>query len=406
MILVNKCNFNFISLLNHLSTIFRLGPYGFMCLDTPEVPGNQGLKDQRLALRWIKNNIAAFGGDVNKITLVGESAGSVSTEFQLLANQEKLFNQVILQSGTVFGPWAVSTPDLTAPLKLAARLGFDTEDVDEAVAFLATADSNLVIGASTALWLGFGPCLEKKFDGVESILTEHPIDSDMVNVKNTNIMAGYTNKEQLMSFATRPPSGFENLNVFSTIRGSFVIDDDFQAVEDIVRRFYIGDEPVTEALRWNLMNFESDWFFNYPTQWTIDNYLEKGAGDIYYYVFSYSGQRNFVKSRFNVTVEGAAHADELGYQFDQAFVTGAPTADDQRVIDQMTTLWANFVKHGDPTPTTTELLPVKWSLVTKTTYTYLDLDNPLTVKRRPYSDRLTFLQLFFKANWHRLRAVN
>ncbi|CAH2241798.1 jg16360 [Pararge aegeria aegeria] len=383
-----------------------LGAYGFMCIDTPEVPGNQGLKDQRLALRWIKNNIASFGGDNNKISLVGESAGSVSVEFQLMANQERLFNQVILQSGSVFGPWAVGSSDVTAPLRLAAKLGYETEDLDDAVSFLAKADPKLVVGATGELWMGFGPCLERKFDGVESILTEHPLVADMRNVRNTKVMAGYTNKEQLVSYANRPPSDFENLNVFSSIRSSFVDDDDFQAMEDTVRRFYIGDEAVTEALRWNLMDFESDWFFNYPAQWSIDNYLEKGASDVFYYVFSYSGERNFVKSRFNVTAEGASHADELGYQFDQAYVTGAPSPADQLMIDQMTTLWANFVKHGDPTPETSELLPVKWTPVTKDTYTYLDMDKQLSVKRRPYTDRLSFLQLFFKANWDRMRAVN
>lgn len=65
-----------------------------MCLDTPEVPGNQGLKDQLLALRWIKENIAAFGGDTEKITIMGESAGSVSVELHLMSKQEKLFNQI------------------------------------------------------------------------------------------------------------------------------------------------------------------------------------------------------------------------------------------------------------------------------------------------------------------------
>ncbi|XP_034838911.1 cholinesterase-like [Maniola hyperantus] len=386
---------------------YRLGPYGFMCLDTPDVPGNQGLKDQRLALRWIKNNIASFGGDINKVTLMGESAGSVSVELQLMAKQERLFNQVILQSGSAFGPWAVGSSDVTAPLRLAEKLGHATEDLDEAIAFLAKADPKLLIAATSELFIGFGPCLEKEFDDVESILTEHPLIAEMANVRNTKVLAGFNNKEQLVSFATRPASAFEGLNVFSSIRGSFVIDDEdnFQSMEDIVRRFYIGDEEVTEAVRWNLMEFESDWTFNYPTQWSIDNYLEKGASDVFYYVFSYSGERNFVKSRFNVTEEGASHADELGYQFDMALFKETPSADDQRIIDQITTLWANFVKYGEPTPETSELLPVKWTPVTKDTYTYLELDEQLSVKRRPYSDRLSFWQLFFKTNWHRLKAI-
>lgn len=60
---------------------YRVGLYGFMCLDTPEVPDNQGLKDQVLALNWIKNNIRAFGGDDTRITVAGNSAGGMSIDY-------------------------------------------------------------------------------------------------------------------------------------------------------------------------------------------------------------------------------------------------------------------------------------------------------------------------------------
>ena len=57
---------------------YRLGPMGFMALEgRDDITGNQGLKDQLMALRWIKKNIANFGGDPNRITIAGESAGAI-----------------------------------------------------------------------------------------------------------------------------------------------------------------------------------------------------------------------------------------------------------------------------------------------------------------------------------------
>lgn len=69
------------------SIAYRLGPFGFLNGDEVNKTGvaNLGLKDQRLALHWVQENIASFGGDASKVTLWAESAGASSVGFHLTA---------------------------------------------------------------------------------------------------------------------------------------------------------------------------------------------------------------------------------------------------------------------------------------------------------------------------------
>lgn len=79
---------------------YRLGAFGFLYGDTPDTPGNLGLHDQILALKWIKQNIEAFGGDPNQVTIFGESAGGMSVGALVLTPLANgLFQKAILQSG-------------------------------------------------------------------------------------------------------------------------------------------------------------------------------------------------------------------------------------------------------------------------------------------------------------------
>ncbi|KAL7645206.1 UNVERIFIED_CONTAM: hypothetical protein RMT77_003592 [Armadillidium vulgare] len=86
---------------------YRLGILGFLSTEDEILPGNMGLKDQLLALKWVKENIECFGGDPNIVTIFGQSAGGSSVHYHLLSPASKgLFQRAIMQSGTALCPFA------------------------------------------------------------------------------------------------------------------------------------------------------------------------------------------------------------------------------------------------------------------------------------------------------------
>jgi cholinesterase len=88
---------------------YRVGGWGFLGSKEVTAAGesNIGLFDQRLALKWIQENIHAFGGDEDKVTIAGESAGAFSVGYHLTGfngKHDNLFRAVILESGNALGP--------------------------------------------------------------------------------------------------------------------------------------------------------------------------------------------------------------------------------------------------------------------------------------------------------------
>lgn len=118
----------------------RVSALGFLALGTKEISGNQGMKDQVLALKWIQKNIATFGGDPSRVILSGMSAGGISATAHMISPMSKdLFHGVYSFSGSItgvrslwFGPHHLAYGKL-----LAEKLGCnDTDNIENMVSCL------------------------------------------------------------------------------------------------------------------------------------------------------------------------------------------------------------------------------------------------------------------------------
>lgn len=329
---------------------YRLGPFGFMCLDISDVSGNQGLKDQVIALRWIKENIAAFGGDADKVTISGNSAGGISADLHVHYAKEKLFSKVILQSGVALSTSLVWDADPRAPFKLAQHLNYTTGDLRDALSYLNTVNAHDVIAAANEIGVIFGPCVEKESSDANNYITKHPLHVEISGMKDIEVLIGFTNDEMYSVFFSMPDVAFQVIDfVGNAINSGFDFkdsDEKFTEMKEIVTHFYFGDDDITSNKRQQVTDMVSDFAFNFGTLRTVNKYIENGIGTLYLYLFSYSGDRNLAKYRANITTGGAAHTDELGYLFDVSYMEGSISIEDELVVDRMTELWTNFVKYG------------------------------------------------------------
>ncbi|KAH3794706.1 hypothetical protein DPMN_148244 [Dreissena polymorpha] len=147
---------------------YRIGPFGFMSTEDENCPGNFGLWDQRLALQWVNSNIASFGGDPNRVTIFGQSAGAVSCNYQAMYPPNRgLFQNVITQSGTFSNTFNKPVPNARKyALRLANQLGCASDSTLDAVECLRKVawedlnDALVLLGKTDPTFTRFSPAVD------------------------------------------------------------------------------------------------------------------------------------------------------------------------------------------------------------------------------------------------------
>lgn len=318
---------------------YRLGALGWLYL--ADLGGtawagcsNLGLQDQTAALRWVTDNIAAFGGAPDNVTVAGESAGAFSIGALLATPAAKgLFARAILQSGStsrIFPPTVVTrmTTDLLDALGL--------DDLDD----LLTVDTETLINAQSRVVdsdIGQRNLPGGRSWGVVLDGTILPVDP------HTAVEKGAARHVELLVGANR-----DEVRLFEAIQGdAFRPDDDETLMAEMARAGVVRPDELMAAYRRAAAGsdlarlrsmFLTDAIYRVPALRLAHAQVAAGGSA---YLNRFSGEP------YGATL-GACHAADLAYVFGRLTGTPADTPENRAIADQLIQAWAEFIRDGDP----------------------------------------------------------
>jgi para-nitrobenzyl esterase len=366
-----------------VSIAYRVGPFGFLA--TPELSqesgghasGNYGLLDEIAGLEWVQANIAKFGGDPSKVTVLGHSAGGFAVSMLAASPLAKgLFRGVISESGANFMPpqdssWgggSIQTlrlsetngkawlESLGAPTLAQARaLSADKVEAAQrnpgAPRFWPPVDGYVIKGDQYELWR------KGQFNDTPILVGDVSDEAGGFGVRKTTAAA----------FEANVREGYGKHA--DAILAAYPHADDEQATRSATQ-------------------LRSDTTFIWG-QYTWAR-LESSSGKhkAYFYYFDRPSATN---------PNGSGHGQEVAYVFGNLGVGGrpAPTAEDRALSEQMQSYWVNFAKQGDPNGAG---LP-KWPALTEAEPLVMRFGANPGPAPIPNQDRLKLLDAYY--NWRR-----
>uniref|UniRef100_A0A915BQ72 Carboxylic ester hydrolase n=1 Tax=Parascaris univalens TaxID=6257 RepID=A0A915BQ72_PARUN len=367
---------------------YRLGPFGYLYFGPKSsIPGNMGLMDQQLALQWIHENIDAFGGNPQQVTLFGESAGAASVTAHLFApGSFSYYQRAIVMSGTIINSWATKEKEIMfeTSMFLARKLNCTSEhdqhpDVNLIAHCVRQAPASKVQRAADAV--GIDQILPMTFPFV-------PVEEDdnffQGNVftklrkrdfkKDVSILIGSMKDEGtywLPYYLLSPKMGFQfnhtisaddpinraliNRGQYTRSLDSFIpYFGDSQLVRHALLHAY---EQVSESndprerLRDGVARFVGDFFFTCSLVEFSDILADNIYGSVYMYYFTKRSSANPWPKWM-----GVMHGYEIEYVFGQPmrqshlYAAGQLTSE-QRFSEMIMKFWTEFAVTGVPMAT-------------------------------------------------------
>lgn len=346
----------------------RLGTLGFLSTDDEHAQGNYGLKDNVLALRWIRENIQNFGGDANKITVAGQSAGAVTIHNLLLTNTtEGLFHQVIMMSGSAFFPFSFQKSPREKAQILANKLGLTFNSTGELVEKLRAVHYKDILRFEREIIHQDDPLGLRSFEFGIVVEPDDSIDERLIIDTPENLMSsgnyrtlptlmGSTSKEGLFNvaqtfFEASVLDLYNNNSDFFVPISYMISQNDTNNINEVasaVKNLYFNGKKVSDDTKNEYALFHTDVGYKFAIDRTVKYFAQKSNESIYYYEFDYDGALNMIKKMmFLKSYSGAAHADDIFYLFTPAFPTLVwPNDFAHTVKKRLVRMWSNFIKTG------------------------------------------------------------
>ena len=370
---------------------YRLDSFGFLHLANSFASGDQGFLDQHLALKWVYENAEKFGGDRNKITISGESAGAISVGYHLLYEKSwPYFRNAIMESG---GP-NFKTISLISSNEAENRskellyfLGCDKNiSNSELLNCAQKLDANLILNATFKYLRNkiFKKEIYSLLSGTHFPLVinnetfKEPIEKiiEKKNVKKCKIITGFNSGEfglsvpgiEIANLGPDPSKWEENAKAINSTVFADIIENLFHYyprypllknetfVTQLLNEYSISLEKPNSYIE-VLIKIFSDFLFICPSFEMAEVYTKLGQEAFVYYY------EHIISSSIYPKIFGAVHTDELPMMFAEILSNKkAPLIsdnywssafhnyfDDERKFNEnFLNYWINFVKHDDP----------------------------------------------------------
>ncbi|XP_050097900.1 juvenile hormone esterase-like [Anopheles aquasalis] len=351
---------------------YRLGVLGFLSTGDSAAPGNVGMKDQTLALRWVRQNIRHFGGDPDQVTIFGQSAGATSVHMHMISPLSRnLFRRAITMSGNSLVPWNIPTKDPLALARATAAV-VNIEDHDRLsskalVAKLRTVPGEQLVENNKLLksWsidplTLYRPVVEPKNAPGAFLVEEPKVSWQNGNYQQVPWLVGYVPNEG----AVRALAIFKNELLFRELQSNFstilpilLERPPSKLLLEKVRARFLNDSSESLPIRSDQLQAFTDLYteaaFLYPIQLGVKEFTTQtntNLAPVSVYRFAYKGRYSYSSlfSGGDTGDYGVVHCDDLIYLFRSPaiFPDFPPDAPELKMVDLFVNFFIDFAVNG------------------------------------------------------------